>query len=873
MSAQGQLSVKGRVTDSIGGPIANAAVTIIDEAGTGLFFGKTDEKGAFKCHLVTDSYKLSIKVTCLGFHQQTVPLGQLSDQPYTIVLKQTMAQLKEIIVKSDNSIKLSSDTLKYKVKAFRDQQDRVIADLINRLPGIQVDERGAISYNGKPIKTIYIDGDNLLDEKYGIATKTMPVGAVDQVEVIERDQPVKALNGFVTTNDISLNLKLSDSAKTVIFNTGHVGSGNKAYTAELNNIILKKGIKSMNTVKANNVGLDLLNENADIGVSFDNEVGLKTVQPYLSLESTSHPTVDDKYYLKNNDLAGGINTLFKPGADWGLRLNIYSLKLKRKYRESSLVNYFLPNTDTIGYEEIQNNIYRSEQWQFKGQVEKNSRSVYIRSTTRLDLPKWDRSGTTIQNDSALSQHQPSRYISLSNETSAVKGIGSNQVIQYNGLVQYYQMRESLNIHPGVQEAVVNNSLPYQMLEQQMLTKTVFIDQSFWLRSKLGRLVVSTSLGTSFEHNNLSSNLYKTSDDQRTTEVGNDFRNNTDLDHTNLHSKTSLMYVLPGGWIMAEADPSFHVVRYTSMEKGFVHENLYFLLNPLLEYRKKFALYNEFNLRYAQRTEFGQIQEIYPGTILVNYRQFSANNTPLPKNDVYSLMARYTYRKPIQVFFCNLSINYDHTSTNFINSYVVERGLTKTTAIDYRNRMNRFSINGNISKYLFFAGVNLAANGGWGLRNGYGFYNDEVRPFITYDANLAFTASKKLVKEVTLSMTGEISEFNNIQQTTQSENIRNETVAYRFKSEWRHSISDHLSYLINYHVNAYRQKLQKPVSNHFLDAEVRYRPSKCKCSFELQCVNLLNQHLYRQTNAYSNQLSVAEIPLRGRTFLLTCHFNL
>lgn len=872
LSAQGILSVNGVVKDSIGNPVVAASVTIINESGSGIDFTKTNQQGLFNFKFSKTAEKLFIKVTCLGYQQNTTPFAQNINDTYIITLKKAVNQLKEVTIKSNTKISLSSDTLKYNVKAFRDQNDKVIADLINKLPGIQVDEKGSISYNGKRITNVYIDGDNLLDGKYGIATKSVPVGAVEQVQVIERDQPIKALNGYVVTNNVSLNLKLTDSARTITINTGHVGAGNKAYSAELNNLIFKKKVKSINNLKANNIGQDLLGENANMGVSFNNnEVNLKTSQPYLSMEAGTQPTVSDKYYLMNNDYAGSINALFKLKSDWGIRLNLSSLQLKRKYNYSNLVNYFLPK-DTITYQELQDNVYKLNQWQFLGQVEKNSNSIYLKSITKLEIPKWDKNGITAQNGLDFSQKQPSNYLSLSNETNVVKALGTDNILQYNSVVQYYKMDESLQISPGIQENIVNDSIGYLMLDQKVNTKNVFINQSASYKLKFNRFILSASLGVSFEHNKLNSNLYKTDSTNNISEIGKRFKNDIKFNRLSLFGKASLIYLLQKGSLSVELSPSNDFINYVSPEKNIATRNKYFLVNPIIEFRKNISKYGELNFRFAQQTEFGQVGEIYPGTILVNYRQFNFNETPLPKTDITSLSARYSYRKPIKMLFYNLNFSYNKTIQNFINSYTIDSGLTKSIAIDFKNKTDKYAVNGNISKYLFFAETNLSANGGFGLQKGFSFYNNEITPFNAYDFNLGITLRKKIFNQVTFSVTGDMRKLINKQSTLQNAEIKNETKIEKLKADWQHNLNSQLSYTLSYNFTSYQQSLQQPVRNNFLDLNIKYAPTKWKSYFEFQCINLVNQNIYQQINSSPNQLSVFQIPLRERTFLLKYFFT-
>lgn len=56
------------------------------------------------------------------------------------------------------------------VTSFLSQSDQSIADVLKKMPGISVSDAGQISYQGKPIKKLYIEGLDLMKGHYGIAS-------------------------------------------------------------------------------------------------------------------------------------------------------------------------------------------------------------------------------------------------------------------------------------------------------------------------------------------------------------------------------------------------------------------------------------------------------------------------------------------------------------------------------------------------------------------------------------------------------------------------------------------------------------------------------------------------------------------------------
>ena len=64
------------------------------------------------------------------------------------------------------------------------KQDRNMADVLRRLPGVEVAEDGGIKYNGEPINKFYIDGSDFVNDRYGVATNNISPDDVASVEIM-----------------------------------------------------------------------------------------------------------------------------------------------------------------------------------------------------------------------------------------------------------------------------------------------------------------------------------------------------------------------------------------------------------------------------------------------------------------------------------------------------------------------------------------------------------------------------------------------------------------------------------------------------------------------------------------------------------------
>lgn len=82
------------------------------------------------------------------------------------------------------------------MNSFAQRQDRTIGDVLKRMPGIDVSNNGKIQYQGIDINKFYIEGNDLLGGKYGIATNGISYDDIGAVEVMENHQPMQVLRGL-----------------------------------------------------------------------------------------------------------------------------------------------------------------------------------------------------------------------------------------------------------------------------------------------------------------------------------------------------------------------------------------------------------------------------------------------------------------------------------------------------------------------------------------------------------------------------------------------------------------------------------------------------------------------------------------------------
>ena len=259
-----RVTLSGTVTDGANGqPIAGVLVTVRPSgAQKVLAFTQTMANGRFEVTLTADATDRVLYFSMMGYAARTLPIEK-GRTTYDVTLKEQATALREVVIRAP-SIHERGDTITYIVSRFATTADRSLGDVLKKMPGIEVEKSGAISYNGKPINKFYIEGKDMLGGRYGIATNNIHPSDVGSVEVMENHQPVKALENISFSQNPAINIRLKEDAKARWVGTAKaaVGASPFLWEGELALMRFKRKSQTLNTLKSNNTGRDVTREAA-----------------------------------------------------------------------------------------------------------------------------------------------------------------------------------------------------------------------------------------------------------------------------------------------------------------------------------------------------------------------------------------------------------------------------------------------------------------------------------------------------------------------------------------------------------------------------------------------------------------------------------
>jgi Carboxypeptidase regulatory-like domain len=867
------LLISGTVRDSTGGPVPYASVNLRSRASDAILaYTTTTVSGGYVLRVpaaLKDS-GLYLEVRCIGFEPQRKVVGGL---PATVdfVLVVSANELKSVVVRNNRPrLRTSGDTLSYKVSDFSSAQDRVIGDVIKRLPGITVGSDGTISYNNKPVSGVYLGGDNLLDDKYSIATNTIPQGAVDQVQVIDNHQPIKALQKKITSDDVALNLTFKKTAKAQVLGQESVGAGLPGnYDADLNALLVKDRYKAIDYLKGNNTGDDLQQEIASHNFAdYKLRIGNDPPATLLSLGSVSDPALSrDRYFFDQSGLLN-VNNLVNLKSGVQLRVNASYLRDREKQDYSQNTSVFLPG-DTVQYNVTQRNWFNPDLLHTQFVLNVNKDRHYLNDALLLDDNRWVDHSALNTNGTAVNQTLLDHPVTFSNEFNLIRPLGLRDLLQVYSYVSRMAEPENRSIGPNYDASMFNSDAAYTQLVQR-------VNVPSWYTNNYVTLMVPDALGTksftaggSSQSQVLTSGLDVLGSGMETPALDSSM-NHVNWSKNRLYARVA--YDIPGENLKANLTLPLIFQQIGYSDAGYVLDKhltrLYF--NPQLNIKYKTGIEDYVTFLYRYRNLTGSIEDIYPGYILKDYRTLYANNADLTLKQDQLAAAGYSYRRALTLFFFSLTGSYEHIGANNIASGVISNNFQQQVVLPFRNGTSSLSLDGTVSKYSFPLRTTFNGEVKWQDSKLVQVQNGSILPFSTQVWTVTLGATTKAGSQVNFSylLTGTFTNSNSTAEAPPSgiDQLQQQGAVY-------YNPSNNLQFRLSGE-SFYTQSRGNPdLSYFFADASAKFHVARWKVDLQLDARNFLNVKTYKAFYLSANTFTASSYALPGRIVLLKVMFDL
>ena len=260
----------GKVTTKEGEVMQDVLVIVVKSSdhsiGTQVL---TDDQGSFCINgLTPGGYIVSVKsLTGLSASKKVV-LFKGTQLTVDFTIMEDAKLLQEIVVE-DTGIDVRGDTVIYTVGRFADGREKNLKELIKKLPQISINEStGTITAQGKQVSRVLLENSDLFQGNVSTPLNNLSPELVNQVEVIDNYSEYSIFDGFRTTGETVLNLKVRDGMKGHL--TGQIDtSAGVVNRYGLKNSSIYIGNKTMYSaiLALNNIGAKLLSVRDVIGLN------------------------------------------------------------------------------------------------------------------------------------------------------------------------------------------------------------------------------------------------------------------------------------------------------------------------------------------------------------------------------------------------------------------------------------------------------------------------------------------------------------------------------------------------------------------------------------------------------------------------------
>lgn len=824
-----QNTVQGTVVEASAGNAIQGAIIQILSGYANVFagYGVTGENGTFsiKCNR-TDS--LRIVVSFIGYKkiEQSIRVGET----LIIQLEEEAFALEEVTVRPGR-VWSRKDTINYDINRFLTSKDKTIRDVLEKLPGIDVDEKGKISYLGKDISNFYVEGMDPVGGRYNQITNNLRAEAVQTVQVMENHQPVKMLEDLVLSEDVALNLKLKAEFQAVWMFTleGALGVSSRLSktmddtpeAASLlwktmdNAIRLSKTNQSIFSYKSNNTGNDYTMEQGMLAFRRNSFMDAPSELTFLSMPSITAPLKKERL-LFNNVHSFTANRMNKLNETTKMRINAnYTHDERKQERGSETIYYFTDDTARIS-ETSSAKLYADEA-SLGIHIENNASDKYLTNSFNISA-KQNKGISDFSGADLLTATQRL-------QTSTV-GANNDFRTLWGKQAYRYEIRSLLRYDYLPEELRTDN------IEQKTQLSRFYTDNAFSITGQKSNFVPQYTIGFTGDFNNIQNGI--------TPYIAPNLQWNK--------GKWQTRFALPVLWA------NYLGANFSRLSA-----------RPSANISCKFNYAWRLMLSAAYREQFGDLLNFYAEPYYTDYRRITYTPDQLPIQQMQNYSVYGEYKKTASEFFTSLTLSYMDSKNSHVYEQTSDDGYITMMPTKMSNHATTQRIAGTLSKGFYDIKLAASLSAQYSQSTGEQFSNNARLPYLSsrtmLEPKLNWTYWKNLDISylATINQTGskvgdhELNPLWTVLQKLQLTCLLSSIEATLSADHYYNEVNN-----------------ADPVRNYFIDLAFRYKHKKWQ--FTAGVNNLLDTRKYGYSEYSAIRSYSSWIHIRGREFLAGAQYK-
>ena len=806
-----------------------------------LKFAIADNKGRYRLEL-DKGVKYEITVSYIGYVEQVwITTPNDTEKTHDFILQPTGEQLKEIVIKHVfKPIVIKKDTITYDVKSFANGNERKMKEILEKLPGVEVDKKGNVTVQGKKVTKMLVEGKSFFGGGSKLAVENIPADALDKIEVIDHFNEVGFLKQVSDSDDLAMNVKLKADKKKFVFGdveagaeVGNVNNGFYLAHAALFYYSPKTNLSFIGD--ANNIGKrtftfdDLLRFGGGMSSFLS---GRKSFTNLYSFASDNNEVVQNKsqfaalnfsHDFSNKLEISGFSILSKV-------LTASQIESKNEYLQNSAIAFENKlqkgdNRSLLGISNIKLNYSPNtkEKWYYNGQYQSSTNDLNntINSITNLRSSVFQ---TLNQADNTAIKQYLEWHKSY-NDAHTTTFVVNHAYDTNTPQTRWFTDQPFLT---GIIPIQSDNTYTIDQIKRVQNHSIDALFKHYWVINNANHLY------TIFGNNNGRSQLFTSEKQLLNTNGSNSFSTGgfgNDINYQLNDAYIGLEYKFRIGiWTNKPALYSHWYAMQTEQASGRrVVEKQVWLPQWTSEF--EFNKSETLNFSYKLEVGFPEVSQLADQFTLQNYNLVFKGNALLENEQFHSANLRYSKMNMYRGITWNAMASFVKKENNIRNEVILQGINQVNTPFLRDNPETNYNVNGSFTKKIYRFNLRLSSSLSWfnylQNLNGVTTSNDRNNQKVGV---LIKTAYKKW-PTVSVGYTKGFSQFKGITQSQFQFDTYNADAEFSFFKHWTYK----LEYENTSNTNANQQRNFYDLAN----TSLRYQKKNSPFGFELSVNNLLN----------------------------------
>ncbi len=875
-----QIKISGIVKDDKGNLLDMANVIAMNTEDNSLEgYSITNAKGEYKIKISKPS-TIQLKVSYLGFDSQTkiIVIGE-QETIKDFVLTESKNNLDAVEITYEMPVTIKGDTIVYNADSFTSGKEKVLGDVLEKLPGVEVNDKGGIEVDGVKVSKVMVENKDFFDGDTKLATKNIPADAIEKIEVLKNHNDVSQMRGLGDDSEnIAINIKLKEGKKSFWFGevTAGVGQGdNKARYLAHPKLFYYSPKKSINVITdVNNIG--------EIPFTFQDYFkfsgGFKNMMKSGGINVSSNSL--GLSFLKDNkakELANKFAAInFSQELSKNLNFNgfaIFSGAGNELQTNSSTTITSTNITEETQRISKQNNNLGLLKMSFSYKPRVNFQLNYdvLTKFSNLSENNLTNSFSTANGNDVITSSKNEKPFSINQNTNMYYTLNDKNIFSFSAQFLYEKnnpLYNSINSTQRFSELPVDNLVSRYSLSQNRETTTsqlqTTLDYYYILNKKSN---INFTFGAVYNLQKFKSDIFQTLDDNSILNFNSaNLQNDIDFNFSDVF--LGVRYKFKKG--IFTLTPGFSAHQYTSKNRqlGTEIKTTPFYLLP--DFTAKIALKRSENIRlsYSMSTNFTDVTKLSQGAILNSYNSLSYGN----RNLINALHHKYSIRySNFNTFsFTNIhgGITYTKKHDNIKNAYPaptsIDRKNTFLNAIDPED-----SLSGRLSISKRFGKLKARVSGNLTIAH--------TNRLITAPLNTVTSINTKHTSQnYTTSLSTNFNNWPNFElgyKTSISEQNNLQSVNHNPYGNIEIEFLKSFILTADYSLNNFTDSSNNTNIYDFLNANLYYEKEGSKWEFKASAINLLNTKSINDNNFSADYIYTSQYIVQPRYLLFTVKYDL